>query len=60
MEKFLYYGFLVKNLILGGGVHMKKVYSGNCLKEGAWQKGGEGVFEGGLTPQCILWILSLR
>ena len=62
---------LLKNLVFRGG-HAKPIYrarGGDCQKRGAWTvcrfkggawwKRGGGAFEGGLIPQCTLYVCSI-
>ena len=48
MKNFNTLGFHWKIQLLGDGEFMKNRYRGmDCLKRGAWQERGGGVFEGG-------------
>ena len=52
---------MVSPIFRGGGSQKDNIYMGNCLKRGLGQFAGglaknreEGVFDGGLIPQCPL------
>ena len=55
----------VHQFLVEGG-HKKIIYMGNCLKRGLGQFAGglvknrEGVFEGGLIPQCALTLILVH
>ena len=42
----------------GGGLHKKGAWTVCWFKGGLGKKEGSGIFEGGLIPQCTLWVVK--